>query len=389
MRQTLQLRLGQQLTMTPQLQQAIRPVAALQPRSAGRGADHSRFQPDAGTGRRSAGHAGAARDTGLIGRRRGTRAETEIDAAARDTMPDELPVDSSWEDVYGAEDGATPYSRGEDEDWDPYERYAGTGESLRDYLYWQMRLTPFNERDMAIATALIDAIGRGRLSDAVAGGYLPGSARRFIVTRPRSKGCCARCSISTRRVSGPARRPNACCCNWKPCRPIHRRLAGARRLVEAHLDLLAARDFSSLMRRLRVTREELPGGHHCPDSVPWIRIQGRACPAVRPTMWCPMCGSIASATPGGSELNPESTPKLRINARYAALARKAPQAGDSAYLKNHLQEARWFLKSLQNRNETLLKVAACIVGVSGTIERGDEYMKPLILRDIARGPRHA
>jgi len=87
-----------------------------------------------------------------------TRAETEIGAAATDTLPDELPVDSSWDDIYDPYDGATSYSRSEDEDWDPYERYAGAGESLREHLYWQMRLTPFNDRDMAIATAIIDAI---------------------------------------------------------------------------------------------------------------------------------------------------------------------------------------------------------------------------------------
>jgi RNA polymerase sigma-54 factor len=83
-------------------------------------------------------------------------------------------------------------------------------------------------------------------------------------------------------------------------------------------------------------------------------------------------------------LNHESTPKLRINARYAALARRNGHDGDAAYLKNHLQEARWFLKSLQNRNETLLKVATCIVERQREfLEHGDEHMKPLILRDIA------
>jgi RNA polymerase sigma-54 factor len=77
-------------------------------------------------------------------------------------------------------------------------------------------------------------------------------------------------------------------------------------------------------------------------------------------------------------------PKLRINARYAALTRHAGANGDAAYLKNHLQEARWFLKSLQNRNETLLKVATSIVERQRAfLEQGDEHMKPLILRDIA------
>jgi len=74
-------------------------------------------------------------------------AETEVDGAAG-TLPDDLPVDSAWEDIYEPFDGATSYSRGEEEDWDLYERYAGTGESLRDHLYWQMRLTPFDDREL-------------------------------------------------------------------------------------------------------------------------------------------------------------------------------------------------------------------------------------------------
>ena len=157
MRQSLQLRLGQQLTMTPQLQQAIRLLqlssldlqvevqAILDSNLMLERADEPQdlpVQPET-----LAAQAAAE-----------SSSETEIGAAG-DTLPDELPVDSAWEDIYEPYDGATRYSRGEEEDWDPYERYAGAGESLRDYLYWQMRLTPFDDRELAIATAIIDAIG--------------------------------------------------------------------------------------------------------------------------------------------------------------------------------------------------------------------------------------
>ena len=136
------------------------------------------------------------------------------------------------------------------------------------------------------------------------------------------------------------------------------------------------------MRRLRVTREELQAIIALIQSLdphPGARLSSST-----PDYVVPDVRVYRQRNTWRVELNPESTPKLRINARYAALARKAPQAGDSAYLKNHLQEARWFLKSLQNRNETLLKVATCIVERQREfLERGDEYMKPLILRDIA------
>ncbi|HWS02221.1 MAG TPA: RNA polymerase factor sigma-54, partial [Gammaproteobacteria bacterium] len=84
------------------------------------------------------------------------------------------------------------------------------------------------------------------------------------------------------------------------------------------------------------------------------------------------------------DLNPEAAPKLRINAQYANMVKRADNSDDNNYLRNHLQEARWFLKSLQSRNETLLKVANCIVERQrGFFEYGDEAMKPLVLRDVA------
>ena len=84
------------------------------------------------------------------------------------------------------------------------------------------------------------------------------------------------------------------------------------------------------------------------------------------------------------ELNPEVAPRLRINADYAALVKRGDSSSDNTYLKDNLQEARWFLKSLASRNETLMKVATRIVEHQiGFLEHGEEAMKPLVLHDIA------
>ena len=85
------------------------------------------------------------------------------------------------------------------------------------------------------------------------------------------------------------------------------------------------------------------------------------------------------------ELNPEVTPKLSINSLYAGMAQGSNNSSsDTSFLKNHLQEARWFLKSLKSRNETLLKVATCIVERQRAfLEYGDEAMKPLVMHDVA------
>jgi len=84
------------------------------------------------------------------------------------------------------------------------------------------------------------------------------------------------------------------------------------------------------------------------------------------------------------ELNPESVPKLRLNAEYAAMSKTARNTADSQFIRSHMQEAKWFIKSLESRNETLLKVARCIVKQQQDFfEHGEEAMKPMVLNDVA------
>src|SRR5690606_16145575 len=83
-------------------------------------------------------------------------------------------------------------------------------------------------------------------------------------------------------------------------------------------------------------------------------------------------------------LNPDIAPKIRINPEYAGLIKRADSSSANTFLRDSLQEARWFLKSLQSRNETLLRVASCIVEKQrGFLEYGAEAMKPLVLHDVA------
>jgi RNA polymerase sigma-54 factor len=82
-------------------------------------------------------------------------------------------------------------------------------------------------------------------------------------------------------------------------------------------------------------------------------------------------------------LNADTAPKLRVNTYYAGLI-KQTSGSDSTTMKNHLQEARWFLKSLQSRNDTLLKVSTSIIEHQlGFLEQGAVGMKPMVLHDIA------
>jgi len=382
MRQSLQLRLGQQLAMTPQLQQAIRllQLSSLDLQTEIQSILDSNLMleradelPELPT----------QPETLATQTADDTTSEIEVGAASNaDSMPDELPVDSAWEDVYESYDGATSYSRGEDDEWDPYERHTGTRESLRDYLYWQMRLTPFSDRELEVATAIIDAINES--------GYLAISLEEICQGLPDQAAVTlaeAEAVLKLIQHFDPqgvaARTPAECLLLQLEMLPEETPwLAEARQLVEQHLSLLGDRDFNGLMRRLKVSREALQGIISLIQSLnpyPGARLSNEEPQYVTPDVLV-----YRQKNAWRVELNPENAPKLRINARYAAMTRRNNQGGDTAYLKNHLQEARWFLKSLQNRNETLLKVATCIVERQREfLEHGDSHMKPLILRDIA------
>jgi RNA polymerase sigma-54 factor len=155
-----------------------------------------------------------------------------------------------------------------------------------------------------------------------------------------------------------------------------------QKVVRDHLALLGSRDFSQLMRRTRLKEEQL----------------GRVIALIQTLN--PRPGSeIASGEPEYVipdvivrrdnkrwiiELNQDSIPKIRVNNHYASMVRRADSSQDNTYLRNNLQEARWFIKSLQSRNETLMKVATQIVEHQREfLEYGEEAMKPLVLHDIA------
>ena len=83
-------------------------------------------------------------------------------------------------------------------------------------------------------------------------------------------------------------------------------------------------------------------------------------------------------------LNPEHSPRLRINSHYQGFIKRADQSRDQLTMKQHLQEARYFINSLESRNETILRVSQCIVEEQRAfLEYGEEAMRPLVLRDVA------
>lgn len=378
MRQSLQLRLGQQLTMTPQLQQAIRllQLSSIDLQAEIQNALESNLMLE------KVDDVPEHTDRGESSTSEQPAADAEFDMN-NEVLPQELAVDSGWDDIYGSYDGTTSYSRGDDaEQRDFYEQHAAPAQTLREHLLWQMRLTPFSENDLTIATAIIDAISET--------GYLTlsleeihqGLKDEYEIELDEVEAVLHR----IQRFDPPgiaARNPAECLLLQLEQLPAETPwLAEARNLVRNHLDLLGAHDFTGLMRRLKVFREELQGIIELVQSL--NPYPGAQLSIEQPQYIVPDVFVYRHKNSWRVELNPECAPRLRINTQYAGLIRRADNSADNTYLKNHLQEARWFLKSLKNRNETLLKVASCIVQhQQNFLEHGEEYMKPLVLRDIA------
>ncbi|MNN05058.1 RNA polymerase sigma-54 factor [compost metagenome] len=159
-------------------------------------------------------------------------------------------------------------------------------------------------------------------------------------------------------------------------------LAEAQRLVSDHLDLLGSRDYSQLMRRMRIKEDELRSIIELIQSLhprPGSQIESGEAEYVVPDVIVRKHNDRWLV-----ELNQEAVPRLRVNAQYAGLVRRADASADNTFMRNQLQEARWFIKSLQSRNETLMKVATQIVEHQrGFLDYGEEAMKPLVLHDIA------
>ena len=300
-----------------------------------------------------------------------------------ETIPEDLGVDSNWDDVYQGSytSGATYESDSSD-----FESRNSITESLQDHLLWQLNLTPMSNQDKEIGFALIDAIDpNGKLTVDIESIYEGISSNLEIET---DEVVAVLHRIQQFDPVGVGYRDLAECLLIQLAHftdPEHARdVANAKLIIAEHLGLLGTRDYAQIMRKTRLKEPELkaaidiieklnprPGADISPPSTTYI------VPDVIVTKQ-PETGKWKV------ELNPEIAPKIRINAGYAALVKRADSSDENTFLRDNLQEARWFIKSLQSRNETLMKVATRIVEhQQGFLEHGEEAMKPLVLHDIA------
>ncbi len=413
MKQSLQLKLGQQLVMTPQLQQAIKllqlstldlqqeiqealdtnPMLEVQDGPDGEALDAGE-SPDSPE-HASEGLNGEATSAELLGEvgdsadgGEDSQAAESFDSAAdepdtssfENDIPEELPVDTQWDDVYQAPiaSGGPPPG---DADFD-FDSRNSSGETLNDHLLWQLNLTRLSDTDRVIAIAIIDATDdNGRLTSPIEEIW-ESLVPDLDVELDESVAVLHRL-----QQFDP---PGVCTHDLRECLLVQLNqlpadtpfLAEAKLVINRYMNLLGNRDYAQLIRRSKIREPELKQVLALIQSL--TPNPGQAIGEDNTEYVVP---DVFVSKKNGSwvvELNPDIAPRLRINEGYAGLVKRADNSSDNAYMRDSLQEARWFLKSLQSRNETLMKVATRIVEHQrGFLEYGEEAMKPLVLHDIA------
>ncbi len=375
MKQSLNLRQGLQLSMTPQLQQAIKllQMSTLDLQQEIQQALETNMMLEVNEEESISSVLEPLHD------KKTERLDSQTSEGSQTDIPEEFATDTSWDDIYeNVIESAAYQSEGVE-----YEAQRSCAATLQDHLLWQLELTPFSERDHAIAIAIIDSINQD--------GYLLSSIEDIYISLQQQFD-----DLESDEVAAVLHRiqhfdpAGVGACNLSDCLRLQllqlpentQFRQEALLIVTEYLDWLATHEQTKLMRKLGLTEHQLNAVVtliRTLEPKPGTQIQETTSEYVVPDVYVTKQNGLWQ-----TELNPDIAPKLRVNPMYSALIKRADNSKDNVCMKDHLQEARWFIKSLHSRNDTLLRVARSIVEKqTGFLEHGSVAMKPMVLRDIA------
>jgi len=354
MKASLQLNLGQHLTLTPQLQQAIRLLQL--------------STTDLQLEIQQAVESNPMLDLSP---------QEEKEEPREEAIPDEF-ADFQWAQLYN--NGKTQTFNEQEFN---LENLHGTTTNLQDHLRWQLELSPMSDIDRVIATALIDAVDDdGFLTQSVSELHASLDSEAYPLDLEEVEAVkhrlqqfdpigCVATNLMESLLAQLTQLPET-----KDSRL-------AKRIIAENIELLAQHNYKQLLKIHRCNETELNLALHIIQGLnpkPGNLIQQNNVEYIIPDVTVKKIKDTWQVF-----LNQQALPRLSINNHYASLIQRADNSADNIFLKNNLQEARWFLKSIQSRQETLLKVARAIVEHQlDFLEQGEEAMKPLILNDIAK-----
>ena len=374
MKHSLQLKLSQHLTLTPQLQQSIR---LLQLSTVELNQELERYlaenplleRADLGPPDEAAQPANAA----------GAAPEPQAPAPEEERREE---ASSLEEQGFADEHSGTPSSRRDDDDREDFTQFAAAEPTLQDHLLQQVSLTGLTERDKRLAELIIGHLDQDgyfkseleELREAIAQA-LPDLEIEELSTALRH--------VQNLEPAGVGARDAAECLELQlralPETTPHRDVAIT--LVTRHLDVLAARDFNRLKRVLSIDEDELREVRALIlslDPKPGRAFDTGDVRYVVPDVVVRKLGGRWLAS-----LNRDAMPRLRINKMYADILQASRENGGK-HLSGQLQEARWLIKNVQQRFDTILRVTQAIVDrQKNFFEHGEVAMRPLVLREIA------
>ncbi|MEC9076522.1 MAG: RNA polymerase factor sigma-54 [Pseudomonadota bacterium] len=369
MKQALQLKIGQSLTMTPQLQQAIK---LLQMSTLDLQQEISR----------------ALEENPLLEREDEIEQPLEsTDNAVREQETPlesiEVAVETDWSDTNHFDLNRPMTRTASDDEYDSFENRTSQALTLSDHLLWQLNLMPLTERDMLIARVLIDSIDADGFLDADLEEITEALSEELEELELDEIECVLHQIQRLDPVGVGARGiAESLAIQLAAIGLLGGDVSLPLSLVQNHLDLLTKKDRAGLKRVLKCTDEALNFALELIRSLdpkPGSHIGSSEPEYVTPDL-------IVRRNQEGwvVELNPDALPRVGINQTYQNYIKSGDKSETNDYLKNQLQEARWFVKSLRSRAETLLKVGTCIVEEQiEFFERGPVAMKPMVLADIA------
>lgn len=305
---------------------------------------------------------------------------TELNA---NHLPDDLPVDTDWDDVYTHQSTAlaTP-------EFEEREDNRQVQLSLKEHILEQVNLLHFSKIDQLIAYCIVDA-----LDDK---GFLDAEIEEIILAAQQllnemdieeeieeDEVLVVLKHIQRLDPLGIGSR------NLAECLKVQLEflpkdveyLSEAKSLLQ-HYELLIANDLNKLLKQTDLTRDQLK---FAIDLLKTLKpYPGMDFDKQESDYQIPDVVVSKKDLHWQVQLNPDVLPKLRINSFYSSMIRRADQSEDNLYLRNQMLEAKNFIKSIDERHKTLLKVASCIVEhQKAFLEIGPEAMKPLVLRDVA------
>ncbi|HEY0664571.1 MAG TPA: RNA polymerase factor sigma-54 [Gallionella sp.] len=372
MKPTLQLRVSQQLTLTPQLQQAIR---LLQLSTQDMHQEVARLLEE--NPMLEAGDEPAATVYSSVnpGSTSGPSGDATEQSGRDDSSADDFgnePVD--WNSGTGA-------IRSADDEDDNYPEQAAVQENLRAHLHKQLTTSTLDENDRKVVGMLIETLDEN--------GYLSQDLQELAEMLPAELGITLD-DLETALVQlQHLDQPGLAARNLGECLALQLKALPedtpqrdlAVRLVSQHLDLLAAHDFTGIKRKL-----------HCSDDE--LRIAQQLITGMNPKPGAEYGQTVADYVipdvivekhkdKWRVRLNTEAMPKLRVNQLYANILQQRDDK-NSSQLSAQLQEAKWLIKNLQQRFDTILRVAQAIVERQEEFfEHGEISMRPMVLREIA------